>query len=61
MCLDHWDCFANKNGKCVSLTDNDFGGKSCPFFKSNDEISLEQITAECKAYALLYEGRGGKE
>ena len=30
------DCFANKNGYCVCLTDNHFN-KPCPFFKKNKE------------------------
>ncbi len=61
LCDEHSDCFANKNGKCVCLTDTDFKDKKCPFYKPESEISLKQIAAECKDYALLYEGRGGEE
>jgi len=48
------DCFANKEGRCVSLKDNDFGGRGCPFYKSNKEASMEQINAECEAYAATH-------
>ena len=34
------DCFANKDGVCVCLEDNDFHGKDCLFFKT---------TAQCDA------------
>ena len=39
-CTAHRDCFANKNGACVCLGDNDFHGKDCLFFKT---------TAQCDA------------
>ena len=32
-CEKHKDCFANRNGKCICLIDNDFGDKDCPFYK----------------------------
>lgn len=55
-CGQHTDCFANKNGKCVSLKDNDFGGRDCPFYKSSKETSMDRINVACKAYA---ESHGG--
>lgn len=27
-------CFACENGHCRALTDNDFKGRTCPFFKT---------------------------
>ena len=27
------ECFANKDGYCGILTDNDFGERECPFYK----------------------------
>lgn len=33
-CTAHRDCFANKDGVCVCLGDNDFHGKDCPFYKT---------------------------
>ena len=39
-CTAHRDCFANKDGVCVCLGDNNFHGKDCPFFKT---------TAQCDA------------
>jgi Fe-S-cluster containining protein len=51
------DCFANKDGRCVSLKDNNFGGRDCPFYKSNKEVSRDEIEASCRAYA---ESHGGE-
>lgn len=61
-CKAHADCFANKGGKCVSLKDNDFGERDCPFYKSKKEANMDDIAAECKAYAATHgsgeEGEG---
>lgn len=35
-------CFANDYGKCVILTDNDFNGRSCPFFKTKAQLDFEE-------------------
>lgn len=35
-CDKHKDCFANRNGKCVCLIDNNFGSKDCPFYKKEE-------------------------
>lgn len=32
------DCFACKDGKCELLTDNDFGKRECPFYKTEEEV-----------------------
>lgn len=32
------NCFANTNGYCQILSDNDFGERSCPFFKKGKKI-----------------------
>ncbi len=56
-CDKHMDCFANKDGRCVSLKDNNFGGRDCPFYKSNKEVSRDEIEASCRAYA---ESHGGE-
>ena len=34
ICITHTDCFANSNGKCTCLEDNDFGDRDCPFYKT---------------------------
>lgn len=60
-CDVHADCFANKGGKCVSLKDNDFGGRGCPFYKSNKEANMDDIAAECKAYAAMHGPDSGEE
>ena len=35
-------CFANENGKCELLTDNDFGERECPFFKTKARAAREK-------------------
>ncbi len=55
-CNKHSDCYANKKGSCVCLSDNDFGKRDCPFYKPNNEANLEQINAECKVYAQSHGG-----
>ena len=37
-CNAHKDCFANKHGKCICLSDNDFGKRDCPFYKTESEV-----------------------
>lgn len=32
-CKAHHDCFANQDGVCHCLNDNNFNGKDCPFYK----------------------------
>ena len=36
------DCFACTDGKCCILTDNDFGERECPFYKTWDRVKREQ-------------------
>ena len=35
-------CFSCIGGKCVALTDNDFGHRGCPFFKPFEQARREQ-------------------
>ena len=44
------DCFASKDGRCVCLSDVDFGGGSCPFYKCRDEVSLDDIEEDIRLY-----------
>ena len=57
-CNSHKDCFANKDSKCVCLSDNDFGKKDCPFYKPNTEVNMDEIRASCKLYAESHGGSG---
>ena len=41
-CSAHRDCFANKDGVCVCLGDNDFHGKVCPFFKTTAQCDEDR-------------------
>ena len=36
------DCFACKEGHCLILVRNDFGDRSCPFFKTNEQVAKEK-------------------
>ncbi len=31
------DCAASHNGFCAALSDTDFGGKKCPFYRSGKD------------------------
>ena len=31
------DCFGNKDGMCMPLSDTRFKGKECPFFKTKEQ------------------------
>lgn len=41
-CRAHDDCFANRDGVCTCLKDNDFGGRDCPFYKPADTVQGDQ-------------------
>ena len=37
------ECFANYGDRCSCLTDNDFGRRECPFFKTREQRAKEEI------------------
>lgn len=41
-CSAHHDCFANHDGVCCCLSDNNFNGKDCPFYKTEETVRREQ-------------------
>ena len=41
-CGAHHDCFANHDGVCHCLNDNNFNGKDCPFYKAAETVRREQ-------------------
>lgn len=42
-CIRHTDCFAlGDRGRCICLSDNNFNGKDCPFYKTTDQAYAEQ-------------------
>ncbi len=47
------DCFACKDGGCAALTDNDFGERSCPFFKTSEQVEKERAAAKIRMLALV--------
>lgn len=40
------ECFGYEDRHCVVLTDRNFGGKTCPFFKTKEQAAEE--LAYCK-------------
>ena len=39
ICNYHSDCFANREGKCITLTDTNFKRGYCPFYKNEDKLN----------------------
>lgn len=37
------NCFANNEGRCNCLSDSDFGGRKCPFFKTKKEFERGRL------------------
>lgn len=48
------DCFACNWGVCVALSDNNFGDKPCPFYKTDREnqLSIEQARYNRRQHSL---------
>lgn len=40
------ECAAYEGGRCIVLTDNDFGGRKCPFFKTREQVAKEKDICE---------------
>lgn len=56
-CLET-ECAANEELHCVALTDNNFGGKKCPFFKTKEQNEKERAYCEQRLADI---GRGIQE
>ena len=63
--LDKKDCFANADGYCICLTNNDFGGRRCSFYKTKTKAATErkkvekQLKRKGKTGLIdMYNGRG---
>ena len=41
-CNYHGDCFANREGKCIALTDTNFKRGYCPFYKNEDKLNTQR-------------------
>lgn len=49
------ECFAYQLGECTRLTDTNFGGRECPFFKDCVQLQKEKQYTEarlCKIYGI---------
>ncbi len=42
VCNYHNDCFANREGKCIALTDTYFKRGYCPFYKNENKLNAER-------------------
>lgn len=42
VCVEYTDCHAWQEGRCISLTDNRFGERDCPFYKRKSRNNREQ-------------------
>ena len=36
------ECAMQKDGCCIALTDNNFGSRKCPFFKTEEQVAKEE-------------------
>lgn len=52
ICKAHRDCFANRDGACACLKNNDFGRRDCPFYKTADAVKKEQGGSKRKGDAV---------
>lgn len=46
---DKHECFACIDGKCIALTDNNFGERDCPFYKTRARLDLEERERKIRA------------
>ena len=48
----HYKCFANRSGRCRALSDTDFGGKACPFYKTEAQAAEDRAKAQDRLVAI---------
>ena len=53
---DQKECFAHHRGKCRCLANNNFGGRHCPFKRT--DITWEEQERDCEVYADSRKGGG---
>lgn len=63
-CSMHKDCFANVDGKCICLTDNNFKNNKCSFYKRKTQLAAEQRQIKKRLIGMnrtdLAEGYSGR-
>ena len=37
------ECVGHDDGHCMMLTNNDFGQRKCPFFKTREQVAEEKV------------------
>lgn len=52
VCIGESDCFAREGGLCRILDNTDFGGRKCPFYKSQ----AQRDASADKSYWKLVDG-----
>ena len=55
---DNKECFAYADGRCRSLSNNNFGNRACSFFKNKKDQNWGSLMADCRAYG---DSHGGTE
>lgn len=51
------DCFGNRDGRCEILSDTNFDGKLCPFYKHETEVDKREIEEAIREYKGAYKPR----
>lgn len=54
------DCFGNSKGRCMCLTDTNFGWRDCPFFKTKKQYKEERKREEIKYVGSDCGNRGSR-
>lgn len=53
------ECAACENGRCVTLIDNDFGKRKCPFFKTREQVAQDKAYRDQRLADLGLKKREG--
>lgn len=53
---DAEECAACYEGRCIALSDNNFGTRKCPFFKTKEQAAKEKAYCE-KRLADINKGK----
>ena len=60
----HPDCFANKSGICICLSDTNFQGRDCPFYATSAQVEESRRRSHDRLVSIgaidLIQKYGGK-
>lgn len=61
---NHPDCFANKSGICICLSDTDFHGRDCSFYATSEQVEERRRRSHDRLISIgafdLIQKYGGK-